>query len=115
MSYAIIKIIYGVPLNEDVSKKIQEWELSGDENWGEDNNGTCGFKTLYSAGGDDLMGFCGVVLDELEHYTSQDVTKLKLLPTVKQRAEAEKKVAKLHPELRKLAGPLGSYTVWSDS
>lgn len=120
MSYAIIKIIYGVPLNEAVSQKIQEWEqipetAEGGDLWFEDNDGTCGFETLYSASGSDLLGFCGVELCELAHYESEDVTKLKLLPTAKQKAEAEAKVAKLHPDLRKLAGPIGSYTVWSDS
>ena len=116
MSCAIIEIIYGVPLNEAVSEKIQAWEKDTTSDlWYEDDDGACGFKTLYSASGSNLLGFCGVRLDGLASYTNEDVTWLKLVPTPEQKAEAEAKVARLHPELRALAGKIGSYTVWSDS
>lgn len=120
MSYAIVKIIYGVPLNDAVRTQINEWEQTpeGAENsdlWFEDDDGVCGFETLYSAGGDAPLVFCGVKLCVLQSYENEDVTKLQLLPTPEQRAAAEAKVAKLHPKLRELAGPIGSYTVWSDS
>lgn len=111
MSYAVIDIIVGVPLNDAVRKKMREWENDGDERWDDDG---CGFETLYSAGGESPYGYCGVKVDSLETYTPQLVSSLKQ-PTREQIEEAEKLVAKLDPELRKLAGDFGVYFIWSDA
>ncbi len=111
MSYAIIKVIYGVPLNEDISRKISEWEEQEDERWTDD----CGFEQLYSASGSEYVGYCGVELCELESYGNQPLSDLVLTPTAEQKKEALELLNALEPELRALAGKPDVYLVWSDS
>lgn len=115
MSCAIVSVVYGVPLNEAVSKKIREWEAEDDERWTDERTGQCGFTTLYSASGDDLFGYCGVELCQLESYANEKLSALKTVPTELQKAEAERLVAALNPKLRKLAGDIDVYLVWHDS
>lgn len=110
MSYAIIDVIYGIPLNEEVAQKLKEWEENGDERWTDGN----GFTQLYSAGGSYPFGYCGVKIDTLEHYTPQLVSSLKK-PTGEQKAKAVKLCKQVEPELRELAGPIGLYFIWSDA
>jgi hypothetical protein len=115
MSYAIVKVIYGVPLTEDCIDLINKWESDpNDENWFEDDMGTCGFESLYSASGPGT-GYCGVELGELDSYENQPVSQVRMTPTAKEKKEAEEMVEKLHPELRKRAGKIDVYFVWSDS
>jgi hypothetical protein len=110
MSYAIIKVIYGVPLTTEVSQKMREWEENGDERWTDE----CGFTILYSAGGCERLGYCGVEIKELpsyEPYLLKDIPE----PTEKQKRETWELTEQLDPELRKLAGDIGLYIIWSDS
>lgn len=111
MSYSIVKVIYGVPLNEEVSNKMDEWEDSGDDRWYDG----CGFTTLYSASGDPTPGYCGVELCTLKSYANQCVSELPLVPKAPQVQEAMKKIALLDPELRELAGKPDVYLIWSDA
>jgi hypothetical protein len=115
MSYAIIKVVYGVPKTEAVSEKIDEWEGDTDsDKWFEGDDGACGFTDLYSAGGPGF-GYCGVELDELHSYGQDLVSGYKFTPTDEQKKEAERLVAALDPELKELAGPIGVYFIWSDA
>lgn len=111
MSCAIVSVIYGVPLNREVSEKISEWEDTGDERWTDE----CGFEMLYSASGNYHVGYCGVELCQLRPYSDQLVSELLLKPTQAQMDEAKQLVDALEPELRALAGDLDVYLVWSDS
>lgn len=111
MSYAIITVVYGVPITHEVSKKMDEWETNEDPRWDD----YAGWKVLYSASGPYTFGYCGVKLDRLKHYEPQLVGDLNLAPTKEQEKEAEDLIAKLEPELRELAGPVGVYFIWSDS
>ena len=111
MSYAIVQVIYGVPVTQEVSDKIKEWEDEGDDRWSDN----CGFKMLYSASGSDHIGYCGVNLCRLNSYGNQSISELVLTPTPEQIAEAIKKIEQLEPELRKLAGKPDVYLIWSDS
>lgn len=115
MSYAIVHVIVGVPLNEAVSNKIREWEDEGDERWTDGHEGQCGFTTLYSASGGDLCGYCGVNIDALESYGNELVSNVRFEPTAEETANAKLLVEQLDPELRKLAGEFGVYFIWSDS
>lgn len=110
MSYAIVSVVYGIPLNEDVARKMDEWEESGDERWDDYH----GWKRLYSASG-PATGYCGVELCTLESYGQDLVSKYRLEPTPKEKAKAEQLVSKINDELRDLAGPIGVYFIWSDS
>jgi hypothetical protein len=114
MSYAIIKVVYGVPKTEEICDKLAEWESADDERWYDGDHGTSGFTDLYSAGGPGF-GYCGVELDELSSYGQDLVSAYKFTPTEKQKKEAEELVAALDPELRKMAGPVGVYFIWSDA
>lgn len=120
MSCAIIDVIFGVPLNEEVAEKLHEWEHTeavgpdGEYKWYETSDGECGFTKLYSAG-DGYPGYCGVELCQLKSYQPQNYTELQFSPTPEQYIEALKKVEALPPELKELAGPIGTYFIWSDS
>jgi len=113
MSYAIIHIIHGVPLTARVASKINKWEEEEDDRW-VDTDGKCGFTTLYSAGGDEPIGYCGVELGTLPHYEASKVSDLPK-PSDEDKLRAEALVAALDPELRELAGAIDTYFVWSDS
>jgi hypothetical protein len=124
--YAIGHIIYGVPLTEKISKKINKWENQEPEDdepegvespWFEDDDGVCGFTTMYSGSGDYTPGYCGVELlefDECEELFLGDET-FQMKPTSKQKASALKRIEKLHPDLKKLLPKVGLYIVWSSS
>lgn len=115
MSYAIVTVVYGVPLTEDCIDLINKWESDTEsDKWTEDGNGPCGFTSLYSASGPG-NGFCGVVLDALESYGNQLVSKVRMVPTKEEKKKAEKLVEALDPELRQRTGEIGVYFIWSDS
>jgi hypothetical protein len=115
MSYAIVKVVYGVPLTEDCIDLINKWESDPNcDKWTEDDDGPCGFTSLYAAGGTG-NGFCGVELDELDSYGNQLVSKVRMVPTKEEKKKAEKKIAELDPQLRELTGEVGVYFIWSDS
>lgn len=115
MSYAIIKVVYGVPLTEDCIDLINKWESDpNSDKWFEDDNGCCGFTSLYSAGGPG-HGYCGVELDELASYGNQPVSEVRMEPSEKEKKEAEALVAAIPQELRELTGKIGVYFIWSDS
>lgn len=115
MSYCIMTIIYGVPLTEEIHKKIEEWEDDGTDEWGEDAE-SCGFETTYTAHARPSPGWCGI---ELGGFTECDdaipISKLQLEPTPEQRVEAEARVAALHPEIRAICQPIGVYIIPSSS
>lgn len=115
MSYAIVSVIYGVPLTEDCIDLINKWESdTTSDKWFEDDDGTCGFTTLYSASG-PRNGYCGVELDQLNSYNNQLVSAVRTVPTEAEIEKATALVNKLYPELRSQTGPIGVYFVWSDS
>ena len=115
MSYAIVSVVYGVPLTEECIRLINEWEAdTNSDKWFEDNNGVCGFTTLYSASGPGA-GYCGVQLDSLDSYCSQLVDAIRMTPTTEEVEKATKLVKALPPELRKLTGKIGVYFIWSDA
>lgn len=113
MSYAILTVIHGVPLNQDVSDHIRALEEECGDLF-EGGGGTCGFTTLYSASGTDLVGYCGVKLCTLPSYDSIRVGSIPT-PSQDQKDAAEKLVSELDLVLRDLAGPIDTYIVWSDS
>lgn len=114
MSYAIVKVIYGVPLTEDCIELINKWESDPTcDKWFEDDNGACGFTSLYSASGPGA-GYCGIELDELDS-SNQLVSEVRMKPTEKEEKKAKKLVEALPPELRELTGEIGVYFIWSDS
>ena len=115
MSCAVVSIIVGVPLTEEAGAKISEWEEAGDERWTDTRDGQCGFTTRYSASGQAPIGYCGVLLCDLESYQPQNLEDVKLEATKAQIEVAMKKVEKLDPELKKLAGKFGLYFIWSDT
>lgn len=121
MSCAVVSIVFGVPLTEEVYEKIQEWEHTealdenGEYKFVDGREGPCGFTQLYSASGPYPYGFCGVELCELKSYQAQNITELQTSPTPEQYIEATKKVEALNPELKELAGPIGTYFIWSDT
>lgn len=115
MSYSIVTVVYGVPLNDDCIDLINKWESdTNDDKWFEDDDGICGFTTLYSASGPH-NGYCGVKLDTLESYGNQLVSEVRMIPTEAEIKEATARLDKLHPELRSKVGPIGVYFIWSDS
>jgi hypothetical protein len=114
MSYAMVSIVYGVPLSEAAAEKIQEWEDNDDPRYFYDDE-LCGFTTLYSQGGPMHYGYCGVEIGELQVYGQDLVSSYRFTPTAAEKAEAEALVAKLDPELKQLAGPIGTYFIWHDS
>lgn len=62
-----------------------------------------------------LVGYCGVELSEIDETQVYALKDLQQEPTDVQMAIAKLKVINLHPELRKLAGDIGVYLVWSSS
>ena len=114
--YSIAHIIYGVPLSEKISQKINDYENSESDLWFEDKNGMCGFRIFYHGSADQLMGFCGVELDTFAEFKPFiDVSKLTTKPTPEQVSEANRQLEALCEELRGLCDPVGVYLVWSTS
>jgi len=126
MSYAILNIVYGFPINNahrTVIKQLTESELGAlsEDEIDELENGRgrlafFGFEGLYCAGGDDDIGYCGVELDRInegENIKVAEITKLR--PTSAQIKEANERYKKLRPELMAVADPPGIYFVWSSS
>lgn len=115
MSCAIVQVVYGVPLTEDCIELINEWESDpNSDKWFEDDNGCCGFTSLYSASGPG-NGYCGVKLDELASYGNQLVGDVRMIPTPEEYIKAKERVDALDPELRERTGNMGVYFIWSDS
>lgn len=115
MSYSIVRVIYGVPLNENCIELINKWEHDvSDDRWWEDDEGVCGFTSLYSASGPG-NGYCGVELCSLNSFVNQLVSKVRMVPTEAEIKKANARLDLLHPELRSKTGPVGVYFVWSDS
>jgi len=116
--YAIGMVIYGVPLTEDVNAIISEFEESeiDDGSWFEDNEGTCGFTTLYSGCADGLVGYCGVRLTEdfgtYDYFKLSDIT---VQPTEEQKQEALEKMAKLHPKIKEVLLDVDIWVIWYTS
>lgn len=114
--YSIVTVIYGVPLNIAVSRKINSWESDEDSPWSEDNDGTCGFVATYHDGSSELIGYCGVELDTFDECrSSRKVSELNLQPTKEQVVEAKDKIAKLHPALHDLIDEESIYFIFSTS
>ena len=125
MTYCIMTVIYGIPLTEEASRKIDEWEdgvdgeeplPDGDDRWFENNDGACGFKTLYSGSAPWHPGYCGVELCKFDECSDAiDAKELRLTPTPKEIDEAMTKIKELHPDLRTLCGEPGVWIIPSSS
>lgn len=131
MTYAIGYVIYGTPLNQDHSDLISGWE-SGEEYdpktgenrkltteeedlWFEDNDGPCGFTSIYSGNSDKLTGYCGVYLDEIDEANDVTLDSMNWKATPEQKKQALEKIANLHPKLRDVSDVAGHYIVWGTS
>lgn len=126
MSYAILHVVYGFPINDKqrkIIKKMSECELAGlsNDEIDELENGKgvgaiFGFTSLYCAGGDDDIGFCGVELDRCTEGEDLRVSQLsKYKPTQAQRIEVDGKISALRPELQEVADPIDIWIVWGSS
>lgn len=121
MSYAIMTIVYGIPLTEEIDELIRgECDCEGVDPQEcplhTDDPTAVGFDEQYSAGSHFMPGFCGVELDSFDECTDAiDVSTLKFMPTAEQVAEAEAKFAKLHERIRSIAKPVGVYIIPSSS
>jgi hypothetical protein len=127
--YSIQNIVYGVPLTSKAADLIKLWESEDDERWTDEEEGQCGFVTLYHGGASGLVGYCGVLLGELdeccawlrleEHgirYKGSGSDHLvRTKPNNREIKTAERRVAALHPDLRKLCPKIGVYVVFSTS
>ena len=110
-----VQIVYGVLLTPEIVRhELFREALDRAEDDANYTGEVEGFETMSDSGG-EMTGFCGVELCQLAQFSSEDVTRLPLLPTAEQKKLVEEKVAKLNPELRKLAGDVGSWTLWSYS
>ncbi len=107
MTYCIVNVIYGVPLNKEAYDEF--------ENLGIDTEEVC--TLLYSGGAEVEPGFCGVELDEFDEATDMalQVSKLKMTPTPAQIKNAHAKIAKLPPTVRALLQPTDVYFIFSTS
>lgn len=109
--YSIVHIIYGLPLVESITKRIDELEarseseddLDEQENWWEGTEGPCGFETFYDGSAEYMPGFCGVQLDEFnacsEPFALSDLT---LAPSPQQIDDAKKKIDALPKWVKKM-------------
>lgn len=108
--YSITNVIVGIPITEELSKFVDQWEENDDPRWAEWED--FGFKTFYS-------GECGLFLrvepDALFYHSSKKARKIPLTPNQTQLDEAHKLVQAVDPELVKLCPPFGVYFVMSTS
>lgn len=132
--YMIMNVIYGIPLTRKIDEKISEWEEDEScDKWNEDN-GLCGFETMYSGVGDYTSGYCGVCLGSFEQFVEdlridlnkKEITylfpdeppkevKIDLNLTQEQFDKANENIKKLDPEILKIAPKIGIYIVMSTS
>lgn len=124
MSYAYGEIIFGWAWTSELEEAIRELSDEQREELGMyDYEGRCstddanalGFKTYYSASGDDISGYLGVKLDNMPVYTARKMSEFKVTPTKKQREEVMKKIEHLPESLRKCLGKPDTWVVWGDS
>lgn len=113
--YPIVYLIYGVPLTEAISRRIEEMEADPISAWFEDADGPCGFTEVYSGSAEHLVGYCGVEL--ARHPAVQTPVDLSAQrePTGPERSTAMERIARLDPELTALLPPVGLHLVFGTS
>ena len=119
--YSIQTIIYGIPLTPEIHKLLESLKLDAE---GE------GFTILYSGSSQYMPGYCGVELgqlDEAADYVRIETDKMvcisrdggndsfALWPIPTTLAEANKMMAALREDIRKIAPPPGVYLIYSTS
>lgn len=113
MTYCIVKIIYGTPLNDKAQNEFEKLGIDTEEIF----EGKFGCTLLYSGNAETDPAFCGVELDEFDEATDMalDVSKLKMTPSANQIKIAREKISKLPPSVQKLLQPLGIYFIFHSS
>lgn len=129
--FSIVNIIYGVPLTEEIYKKIGEWEETDDERWWEDDRGgPCGFQTFYSGSSEFPPGFCGACLGSFDEVCPniqlkgtqilirdnlKEKYKINLEPDEVFKQKVYQKINNLDPELKEMISEIGIYFIFSTS
>lgn len=113
--YPIAYVIYGVPITEAVSARLNAMEADASSSWSEDADGPCGFITIYSGVAEHQVGYCGVEL--ARHPCVQTPVDLAGLPepTEAERASAAARIDRLDPGIAALCPPVGRYLVFGTS
>ncbi len=136
MSYAIAKVIYGIPLTRAAGELINRWEEDEDSPWIETTHGLCGFTSLYSAGGDGPIGYCGIDLGEFSEFETYitiklpndegnhelqirpdrgNVRRIPLSISQIEKDQAQREINNVHQELWELCPEPGFFIVFSSS
>ena len=116
--YAIIDVIYGIPLTEEINDLINKWEADPNcDKWEEDEeHRMCGFEVMYSGHGGIPPGFCGVSLDQFDESNGHNsLINLKLEPTNDQKKKTLELINNLDREIKDIILPVGIYLIWSTS
>lgn len=116
--YAIVDVIYGIPLTKEINNLINKWETDPNcDKWEEDEVGRmCGFEIIYSGNRNEPPGFCGVRLDQFDESDGYNsLINLKLEPTNDQKTETLELINNLDREIKDIIPPLGVYLIWSTS
>jgi len=100
-----MNVIYGVPITDAISEKLNQMSDGGEEL----------FETFYHGGASRQVGFCGVFLDRADECADTVVSKLKLEPTKEQKEKAEKMINDLPKDIKQILPEIGVWIVWSTS
>lgn len=121
MSYAIVDIVYGIPLTEELRKandKFYEGYATEDlpeEAFileGEDEGGL--FKYEYSASL-NMPAYLGVSIDSFDECSNSPMPDFYSMLTKEDKKKAEDKFNQLPEHLKEVALPIGFYMIWSSS
>jgi len=122
--YSITNVIIGVPITQELSDLVGQWEADGNPRWREWED--LGFETFYHGAAPSTVGFCGVHLGEFDENSGyikvepgallyydghKRPLKISLTPTQKQQDEARRRVHKIDSELFDLCPSFGIYFV----
>jgi hypothetical protein len=128
--YSISNVIIGIPISEELSGLLDDWETSGDPRWREWED--LGFETFYHGGSPYAVGFCGVLLGEFNECHGlkvddgslagtntpslyQEGDRIPLTATVEQTRVAQDKVNALQTWIREICPEFGIYIIHSTS
>lgn len=130
MSSARLHIIYGIPNSYRLERALEELDLGHGEiaDWCDERGITSGrdlkeriideeelFETAYHGNAPWTPAWCGVKLATIDEGEYTSLSSFNILPTDKQKIEAEERISQLPADIRELCPPPGVYIVWATS
>lgn len=112
--HTIGTLIYGIPIDEDLAREYQEYELNEEDPMSIEDM----FTTLYHGSSTHEVGYLGIKIKEFfaiqEPMLLSDLIS-KASVTNEKKEEVKRKFDSLPSELKGACMPIGFYIIWSTS